>query len=142
MKTTGQDRRSSSLSTAHGYSIVETLIVVTIIAVLAVVVFNRYERTALEARRTALKSELNNIRQAIVLFRITKGRYPASLYEMVQTRVMMPYADSAQRLFNNTYLEHQAIDEKMNLLDPFGLPFSYDPVSGVVRSAADGYAEW
>jgi type II secretory pathway pseudopilin PulG len=142
LKTIVRGRSSSPYLAEQGYGIVETLVVVSIISVFALVVISRYERTVLEARKTALHAELVNIRQAIIFFKITRGRYPDSLQELTTEKVILPYADEHEVIFRGGYLQHQAVDDKNNLLDPFGKPYNYVRASGNVNSTERGFESW
>jgi len=132
-------RTKHRLSCISGAGIVETLIVLIIISILAVVVIDRYESVAWEARKVALQTGLNNLRQAILLFKMTKGRYPESLKELTSEHLIVPYKDTIIRA---KYLEPYVADEEKNILDPFGVPFAYDPVTGTVRSQKKGFESW
>ncbi|MDO8747276.1 MAG: hypothetical protein Q7J70_06420, partial [Thermodesulfovibrionales bacterium] len=66
-----------------GSGIVETMLVLIVISILVVVVMDRYETIVEKAKKVALKAELNNIRQAILVFKIKNGRFPESLKELV-----------------------------------------------------------
>src|SRR3990172_3166453 len=110
--------------------------VVILMGVLAVIAMAHYEKTAHEARKTALRAELLNLRQSIALFKAIKGRQPDDLKELLTGQYVLPYKDD---LINRKYLEPGAVDERMNILDPFGLPYLYFPADGSVRSQKDGY---
>ena len=92
---------------------------------------DRYETIVWEAKKVALKAELNNIGQAILVFKIKNGRYPASLKELVTTHYIMPYKDT---VISAKYLEPYSLDKYKNILDPFDMPFAYDPATGRVWS--------
>lgn len=122
-----------------GYGIIETLIVIIVMGVLVVIVMERYERMAYEARETALRAELLNLRQSIQLYRAMKSRYPKDLRELVTERYAMPFNDS---LITRNYLQPESLDERMNILDPFGLPYVYFPLNGNVRSQKEGFEHY
>ena len=122
-----------------GTGIVETLIVIIVISILVVVVYDRYGSIIWEAKKVAVRTELNNLRQAITLFKITKGRYPQSLKELVSENIIVPYKDTIVRA---KYLEPYSVDKDMNVLDPFDMPFAYDPLTGRVRSQKKGFEDW
>jgi Tfp pilus assembly protein PilE len=126
----------------HGYGIVETLIVIIVLSVFVVVVMDRYETIVWEAKKTALKSELVNLRQAITLFKITKGRYPQNLKELITADFVWPYSDPKEDVFRQRYLEHYAVDKDMNILDPFDMPYMYNSSTGEVRSRKEGFEGW
>ncbi len=100
---------------------------------------DRYESVTWEAKKVALKAELNNLRQAILLFKITKGRYPESLKELISEYVVSPHKDI---LISAKYLEPYSVDNDLNVLDSFDLPFTYDHLTGRVRSQKNGFEDW
>ena len=72
------------MRTKSGFTLVEILIVMTIIAILATVVIQNIVGFDSEAKVTATKSNLNALRTSVTLFRAKKGRYPESLNELVE----------------------------------------------------------
>ncbi len=122
-----------------GAGIVETLIVIIIISILVVVVMDRYESMVWEARKSALQTELSNLRQSILLFKMTKGRYPESLKELISEHLAVPYKDTLVRA---KYLEPYSVDKDMNILDPFDMPFAYNSLTGKVWSRKKGFENW
>ncbi|TAL23672.1 MAG: hypothetical protein EPN94_09025 [Nitrospirae bacterium] len=133
------NRPALSVFDRAGSGIVETLIVIIVISILVVVVYDRYESIIWEAKKVAVRTELNNLRQAITLFKMTKGRYPRSLKELVSENIIVPYKDTIVRA---KYLEPYSVDKDMNVLDPFDMPFAYDPLTGRVRSQKKGFEDW
>lgn len=123
-----------------GSGIVESLIILIVISILVVVVMDRYETIIEEAKKVALKTELNNIRQAILFFKIKNSRYPESLKELVTKQFVMPYKDN--NIISAKYLEPYAFDKDKNILDSFDLPFAYDPATGRVWSIKKGFENW
>lgn len=123
----------------NGGGIVETLIVLILISVLVVIVIDRYESVTLEARKVALQIELVNLRQAIHLYKMTKGKYPENLKVLMSENIVMPYKAT---IITEKYLEHYSLDEENNLLDPFDIPYKYDHISGRVWSNKRGFQDW
>ena len=119
-----------------GSGIVESMLVLIVISILVVVVMDRYETIVEEAKKVALKSELNNIRQSILVFKIKNGRYPESLKELVTAHFIVPYKDD---VITAKYLEPYSLDKDKNILDPFDMPFAYDPATGRVWSIKKGF---
>lgn len=101
--------------------------------------YDRYQRTALEAKKTALKAELGNLRQSIILFKAMNGKFPRDLKELITLRYAFPYKDD---LITGEYLRPRALDERGNILDPFGLPYSYYPYDGSVRTQKEGFEHY
>ena len=63
---------------AHGFTLVELLIVAIMLAILAAIVVPQFASTTTEAQESALKSDLAGIRSAIDLYRQQHGEYPAA----------------------------------------------------------------
>lgn len=71
-----QDHNKKSIL---GFSLVEILVVISIIAVLSSIAMLVYKNIAQNARDQEKIRELNNIKQALELFRSRKQYYPGSL---------------------------------------------------------------
>lgn len=129
-----------------GLTALEAIITLCLIGILIGVVIPKYQRLALEAQETALRSELVNIRMSIRLFRLSIGRNPAGLDELMEKEVMLPARVGSDAftgsIFKHKYLMHNAVDEEGNILDAFGNRFQYDPKTGEVRTTTKGYEKW
>lgn len=132
---------------AKGLTIIDALISLFLIGILVGVVIPHYLRLAHDARETALKMELSNIRTSIGLFRMLNERNPASLNELIEKNVMLPsrmgsdpYADPI--FLDEKYLVAQARDAHGHLVDAFGNLYAYDPVRGKVKASTKGYEHW
>ena len=129
-----------------GMTVIEAVIALCVIGALIGVVILKYQRVAKEARETAVKAELVNIRTSIQLFKMLNGRNPESLNEMIEKNVMLPARIGADiytgSFFKQKYLMANAVDAKGNLLDAFGNPFTYDPNGGEVKSSTKGCDIW
>ncbi|HUP62157.1 MAG TPA: type II secretion system protein [Thermoanaerobaculia bacterium] len=71
----------------HGFSLVELLVVVTIIGILASVAIVNVKFAQRKAREAALKDNLFQMRKAIDNFYADKQRYPTDLNELVPNYV-------------------------------------------------------
>jgi type II secretion system protein G len=67
-----------------GFTLIELMVVLAIIAMLAAIVSPRYFRSIDRARETSLRTSLRVMREAIDKFAGDMDRYPESLDEMVQ----------------------------------------------------------
>lgn len=62
-----------------GFTLVELLIVIIVIAVLAAVAVPKFANRAVVAKESAVRADLKNLRQAIERFRADTGLWPAEL---------------------------------------------------------------
>src|SRR5215510_2532086 len=83
---------TSSRRLDSGFTLVELLIVVIILGILAAVVIPQFSGAAMEAKESAMRADLNTVRQAISLYRVQHNEiYPGqtSWAEFV-TQLTMP----------------------------------------------------
>ena len=84
-----------------GFTLVELLVVMTIISILLTVAVPRYMSSVENAKEAALKTSLARLREAIDQYHSDKGQYPASLETLVESGYMRampvdPFTESAQ----------------------------------------------
>ena len=73
---------------AAGFSLLEMLIVITIILILAGIAAGRYEKSVLRAKEATLKQDLFVMRNAIQQFTLDKEAGPSSLDDLVQAKYL------------------------------------------------------
>ncbi|MBI5746657.1 MAG: type II secretion system major pseudopilin GspG [Nitrospirae bacterium] len=66
------------LSQKDGFTLIEIMVVITILAILAVLVVPKIVGRTDEARRTAAAVQIRNIEQALQLFKLDNGFYPST----------------------------------------------------------------
>lgn len=71
-----------------GFSLIELIVVVAIIAILLVVALPRYEASLDRSRDVTLITSLKTMRESIDRFYEDKARYPASLEELVEKKYL------------------------------------------------------
>lgn len=88
-------------SAKRGFSLIELMVVMAIIAALVAIALPRYQGSVDNAKLVALKGNLRVLRDTIDRFQEDKGRYPESLQELSDARYLKaipvdPITESAQ----------------------------------------------
>ena len=117
----------------RGFTLVELLVVMAIIATLMTLVTPQYFRQHAKAQETVLRHNLSSIRQALDQYREDHGNNPESLQALVDRR----------------YLREIPVDPLTGQRDTWQLQPSDEQGLGDVRSGASGtdtngsaYADW
>ncbi len=71
-----------------GFTLLELMIVISIIIVLAVIVLPQYQRTVQQARESVLRDDLYQMRKMLDQYAADKGKLPDSLEELAQAGYM------------------------------------------------------
>lgn len=69
-----------NLKLEHGFTLVELLIVITIIGILAAILLANFVGVRQRARDAQRKSDLRQVQSALELYRSDNGTYPAGIY--------------------------------------------------------------
>jgi type II secretion system protein G len=119
-----------------GFTLIELLVVMAIIATLLTIVAPRYMGSIDRSKETALKENLNTLRQSIDKYYGDNGQYPATLDALVEKRYIrqVPLDPITER--NDSWVTSPPPDK--------GQTGVYDVHSGAAGKASDGrpYAEW
>jgi general secretion pathway protein G len=116
---TTQDPSSPTSLRRHlsaGFTLIELMVVLVIIGVLAALVVPNVLDRADDARATAAKTDVNNLMQALKLYRLDNQRYPAA-EQGLQALVARPSSGPIPSNWKSY------VDKLPN--DPWGRPYQY-----------------
>ena len=85
---TGKRQATRDSWQAAGFTLLELMIVISIIIILAAITLPQYQRTIMHTRETVLKDDLRKMRSLIDQFAADKGRLPQSLDDLVSEGYM------------------------------------------------------
>ena len=129
------------LSRSRGFTIIELLVVMTILVILASVGMTQYRNSVRRAEEATLKENLFRMRDAIDQFYADKNKYPADLADLVSEGYIREVPTDPLTKSKDTWTTTQAEPDANNPASQVGI---YDVKSGSELTALDGtrYADW
>jgi general secretion pathway protein G len=88
LTVSGREMLTCQRSSVKGFTLIELMVVMTIIALLLSLAVPRYFHSLDKAREATLRQDLDTMRDAIDKFRGDSGRYPISLEELVARKYL------------------------------------------------------
>jgi general secretion pathway protein G len=125
----------------RGFTIIELLVVVSIIVILATMGMTQYQRSVIYARESVLKEDLFRIRDAIDQYYADKGQYPSTLDALVSDGYIRKLPEDP---FTRNNTSWQTVPAEPDPNNPTAEAGVFDVKSGSEATALDGtkYSEW
>jgi general secretion pathway protein G len=126
---------------ARGFTLIEILIVLTLIIVLASISMSTYSNAVRRSKEAVLKEDLFRMRDAIDQYYADKQKYPSSLEDLITENYLREIPKDPITNSADTWTTVPAEPDPAN---PAAEPGVYDVKSGSEETAMDGsrYADW
>ena len=124
-----------------GFTLVELLIVISLISILAAMGLVQYKNSLLSSREAVLKTDLFRMRDAIDQYYADKGKYPSALDSLVSEGYMRKVPEDPITKSSDSW---QTVPAEPDPNNPSAEPGIYDVKSGAQGSGLDGsnYSDW
>jgi len=138
-RATARPRRFAAR--ADGFTLVELLIVISLISILAAMGLVQYRNSVVSAREATLKTDLFRMRDAIDQYYADKGKYPSSLDSLVSDGYLRKIPEDPITKSSDSW---QTVPAEPDPNNPAAEAGVYDVKSGAQGTALDGssYSEW
>jgi general secretion pathway protein G len=125
----------------RGFTLVELLIVISLISILAAMGLVQYRNSVMSAREATLATDLFRMRDAIDQYYADKGKYPSSLDSLVSDGYLRKIPEDPITKSADTWTTVPAEPDPNN---PSAEPGVYDVKSGAQGTSLDGrsYADF
>lgn len=137
----GLRQKLGRIQAGEGFTLIELIIVMAIIAILASIAVPSYLSSMKAAKEAVLKEDLHVMRNAIDSYTMDKGKAPQSLDDLVQAGYLKaiptdPITHSDQTWVTNTSDTYESVDESEPGID--------DVHSGSQETGSNGqmYSTW
>jgi general secretion pathway protein G len=134
-------RRSRRLRNPSGFTLVELLVVISMISILAAMGVVQYRNSVKRTEETILKKDLFEMRDVIDQYYADKGKYPSSLDALVSDGYMRKIPVDPVTKSADTW---EVVPAEADPGNPSAEPGVYNVKSGAPGTAVDGsaYADW
>src|SRR5262245_10408458 len=124
-----------------GFTLVELLIVISLISILAAMGLVQYKNSVISSREAVLRTDLFRMRDAIHQYYADNGKYPSALDSLVSDGYMRKVPEDPITKSADTWVTVPAEPDPNN---PRAEPGIYDVKSGAQGTGLDGsnYSDW
>jgi general secretion pathway protein G len=131
----------STKTGSSGFTLVELLIVISLIGILAAMGLVQYKNSVLSSKEAVLRTDLFRMRDAIDQYYADKGKYPSGIDALVSEGYMRKVPEDPITKSSETW---QTVAAEPDPNSPSSDAGIYDVKSGAQGTALDGtnYADW
>jgi len=124
-----------------GFTMIELLVVMSLLVVLASVGLAQYRSSIVHSREAVLKEDLFRMRDAIDQYYADKGQYPSTIDALVSDGYLRKVPEDP---FTKNSTSWQTVPAEPDPTNPTAEPGVYDIKSGSDQTALDGtkYSDW
>src|SRR5271155_3525977 len=119
----------------HGFTLIELIIVISMIAILAGISIPAYQQSILRAKEATLRQDLYGLRNAIDQYTLDKAKAPQSLDDLVSAGYLRSLPKDP---FTNSETTWTTVSEEGSTAVEQNEPGISDVKSGAEQTASDG----
>ena len=125
----------------HGFTLIELMVVISIIVILMSVAIPRYQASILRARETVLRDDLYTLRTVIDQYTLDKQKAPQSLQDLVESGYLKQLPMDP---FTNSRESWVAVTDDSIMSPDQSQPGIVDVHSGSDQKSSEGsaYSSW
>ena len=136
-----RERFGIRLSGGAGFTLIELMVVISIIVILASVGLATYSNSVTRSKEAVLKEDLFRLRDAVDQYYADKNKYPSALQDLVSDGYLR---DIPKDLMTDSADSWQTVNAEPDPSNAAAAPGIFNVKSGSEDTAMDGskYADW